>query len=152
MKIYRLVLALLLLASCHDARGEDDRVIRGGWIVDGTGAPRAEGDVAIRGDHSVAVGFFPGRGTTEIDAKGLLVAPGFIDMPSHSAYLLLEDGAAQSKIRQGVTTEVFGEESSGGPMKGNYRGRARLMVDTEGSREWATLGAYFETLEKSKTS
>jgi N-acyl-D-amino-acid deacylase len=152
MTIHRFALAFLLLASCHDVRGEYDLVIRGGWVIDGTGAPRAEGDVAIRGDRIAAVGFFKGRGTVEIDAKGLIVAPGFIDMHSHSDYLLLEDGAAQSKIRQGVTTEVFGEESSAGPMKGEYRSRSKLMGDTEGNKDWPTLGAYFETLEKSRTS
>src|SRR5262245_4950810 len=141
--ILRLCAALLVLlaVSCQDVREDYDLVIRGGTIVDGTGAPRGAGDVAIRGG-----------GRKQIDAKGLIVAPGFIDMHSHSDYLLLEDGAAQSKIRQGVTTEVFGEESSGGPMKGNYRGRAKLMGDTEGSQGWPTLGAYFETLEKSKMS
>ncbi|HZN03439.1 MAG TPA: amidohydrolase family protein, partial [Candidatus Polarisedimenticolia bacterium] len=152
--IIRLAAASLILlsASCHDVREEYDLVIRGGTIVDGTGAPRVAGDVAIRGDRIAAVGAIPGRGRKEIDARGLIVAPGFIDMHSHSDYLLLEDGAAQSKIRQGVTTEVFGEESSGGPMKGNYRGRAKLMGDTEATRVWATLGAYFETLEKSRMS
>jgi N-acyl-D-amino-acid deacylase len=153
MKLRLLAASLVLFASsCHDVREEYDLVIRGGTIVDGTGAPRAAGDVAIRGDRIAAVGAVAGRGRKEVDARGLIVAPGFIDMHSHSDYLLLEDGAAQSKIRQGVTTEVFGEESSGGPMKGNYRGRAKLMGDTEGSREWATLGAYFEALEKSTMS
>jgi N-acyl-D-amino-acid deacylase len=147
-----LAVAALLLASCGDVRDEYDLVIRGGRIVDGTGAPGVAGDVAIRGDRIAAVGSVPGRGRREIDAKGLVVAPGFIDMHSHSDYLLFEDGAAQSKIRQGVTTEVFGEESSGGPMKGAYKGRAKLMGDTEGSQEWATLGAYFESLEKAKMS
>src|SRR6185503_5971513 len=117
----------------------------------GTGAPRFTGDVAIRGDRVAAVGDVPGRGRSEIDARGLVVAPGFIDMHSHSDYLLLEDGAAQSKIRQGVTTEVFGEEGSGGPTKGNYK-RPRLMGDTESDRQWETLGAYFQSLERSKIS
>jgi N-acyl-D-amino-acid deacylase len=152
MTFRSLAVAFLALASCHDVCDDYDLVIRGGTLVDGMGAPRIAGDVAIRGDRIAAVGAVPGRGRREIDARGLVVAPGFIDMHSHSDYLLLEDGAAQSKIRQGVTTEVFGEESSGGPMKGNYRGRAKLMGDTEASREWETLGAYFETLEKSKMS
>jgi N-acyl-D-aspartate/D-glutamate deacylase len=142
----------LLAVSCHDVpREEYDLVIRGGTIVDGTGAPRVRGDVAVRGDRIAAVGDVPGRGRREIDARGLVVAPGFIDMHSHSDYLLLEDGAAQSKIRQGVTTEVFGEESSGGPTKGNFK-RPRLTGDTEGDRQWETLGAYFQSLERSKIS
>src|SRR6185295_1479610 len=152
MRNRRFALLLLLLASCGDVRDEYDLVIRGGTIIDGTGAPRAAGDVAIRGDRIVAVGAVPGKGRAEFDARGLIVAPGFIDMHSHSDYLLLEDGAAHSKIRQGVTTEVLGEESSAGPMTGKYRGRAKLMGDTESGGEWATLGAYFQTLEKSKMS
>jgi cytosine/adenosine deaminase-related metal-dependent hydrolase len=79
--------------------------------VDGTGNPWFSGDLAIRGDKIVAVGRVPaGKATREIDARGLVVAPGFIDMHSHSDTVLLEDGLAQSKIRQGVTTEVISGE------------------------------------------
>src|SRR5689334_6044901 len=147
-----LTLALLLsFAACHEVREEYDLVLRGGTLVDGTGAPAVAGDVALRGDRIVAIGAVPGRGAREIDARGLVVAPGFIDMHSHSEYLLLEDGAAQSKIRQGVTTEVFGEESSAGPSRKGAR-RELLMGDAEGAHQWETLGAYFETLERSRTS
>jgi len=149
----RFLIAALLLSfsACHEVREEYDLVLRGGSIVDGTGAPAVAGDVAISGERIVAVGVVPGRGKAEIDARGLVVAPGFIDMHSHSDYLLLEDGAAQSKIRQGVTTEVFGEESSGGPSKGKLKPR-RAKGDEEGNGEWATLGGYFAALERSKIS
>src|SRR6185295_11975913 len=144
MRLPLLAALCLAFASCHDVRDEYDLVIRGGTIVDGSGAPGVAGDVAIRGDRIAAVGAVPGRGRREIDARGLVVAPGFIDMHSHSEYLLLEDGAAQSKIRQGVTTEVFGEESSAGPSRKGGK-RELLMGDAEGAHQWETLGGYFET-------
>jgi N-acyl-D-aspartate/D-glutamate deacylase len=148
-----LMAAALILAvgACHEVREGYDLVIRGGTIIDGTGAPGVPGDVAVTGDRIVAVGKVDGPGRREIDARGLVVAPGFIDMHSHSDYLLLEDGAGQSKIRQGVTTEVLGEESSGGPSKGKLKPR-RAKGEEEGNGEWTTLGGYFSALEKSKIS
>src|SRR3954447_20012680 len=87
-----------------------DLLIRGGTVVDGSGNPWFRGDVAVRGDRVVAVGRVPpATARRTIDATGLVVAPGFIDMHSHSDRLLLEDGHAQGKVRQGVTTEVLGE-------------------------------------------
>ena len=81
-----------------------------------------------------------------IDARGLIVAPGFIDMHSHSDMTLLEDGAAQSKIRQGVTTEILGEDTSAGPAKGKQRSRLHRAVGE--TLTWTTLGGYFDTLER----
>src|SRR2546423_1028567 len=80
-----------------------DLILRNGKIVDGSGNPWFQGDVAVRGDRIVAVGRVPpAAARREIDVKGLIVAPGFIDMHSHSGFLLLEDGHAHSKVRQGV--------------------------------------------------
>ena len=119
-----------------------DLVIRGGKLVDGTGNPWVYGDIAIRGDRIVAVGKVPaGTVKREIDAKGLVVAPGFIDMHSHSDTLLLEDGSAPSKVRQGVTTEVLGEGSSAGPYIGATRADGRYRFET--------LGGYLAAVEKS---
>jgi N-acyl-D-amino-acid deacylase len=128
-----------------------DVVIRGGKVVDGTGNPWYYGDVALRGDRIVAVGRVPaGSGKREIEARGLVVAPGFIDMHSHSDYVLLEDGRAQSKVRQGVTTEVLGEGTSAGPYQGKLPPRA-FSVEGE-SRNWTTVGGYFEAIERAKIS
>ncbi len=124
-----------------------DLLVRNGKVVDGTGNPWFVGDVAVRGDRIVAVGRVPpGKARREIDARGLVLAPGFIDMHSHSDYVLFEDGDAQSKVRQGVTTEVLGEGRSAGP----YKGKLAAHRATAGGKEvrWTTLGGYFDALEK----
>jgi N-acyl-D-amino-acid deacylase len=125
-----------------------DVLIRGGRIVDGTGNPWFVGDLAIRGDRIAAVGHLePGiKARRTIEAKGLIVAPGFIDMHSHSDMPLLEDGNAPSKIRQGVTTEILGEDSSAGPAKG--KSPAASFTGAGGKASWTTLGGYFEELER----
>jgi N-acyl-D-amino-acid deacylase len=125
-----------------------DVLIRGGKIVDGTGNPWFQGDVAIRGDRIEAVGLLSPETTAHrvIDATGLIVAPGFVDMHSHSDMTLLEDGSAQSKIRQGVTTEILGEDTSAGPAKGK---KPPSTVNHRGTTStWTTLGGYFDALER----
>jgi len=122
--ILRLVPAFLSLAfaiSIFAADPRYDLVVREGKIVGGTGNPWFYSDVGVRGGRIVTIDRIPaGAGKREIDAKGLVVAPGFIDMHSHSDWLLIEDGDAQSKIRQGVTTEVLGEGASAAPWKGKF--------------------------------
>ena len=145
------VALLLAAARALPADAPYDLVVRNGKVVDGTGNPWFYGDVAVRGDRIVAVGRVPpGKASREIDAKGLVVAPGFIDMHSHSDFLLLEDGDAQSKIRQGVTTEVLGEGSSAGPAQGQLPPR-RAKAGDKGLR-WTTLGGYFDALERAGVS
>jgi N-acyl-D-aspartate/D-glutamate deacylase len=130
-----------------------DLVIRQGKIVDGTGNPWYYGDVAVRGDKIAALGrVLPGLAKREINARGLVVAPGFIDMHSHSDFTLLEDGNAQSKIRQGVTTEVLGEGSSAGPYQGKLAKQGRGAKGEGPARTWTTLGGYFDAVERSRVS
>ena len=145
------VLAFAFLLQGQAAPADDefayDVLIRGGRVVDGTGNPWFEADVAVKGDRVVAVRRgLPGTARREIDATGLIVAPGFIDMHSHSDFLLLEDGDAQSKIRQGVTTEVLGEGGSAGPYQGKLAARSAVVRGE--MVKWTTLGGYFETVEK----
>ncbi|NQV27522.1 MAG: D-aminoacylase [Rhodopirellula sp.] len=118
---------IVLLSSVAIADEPFDVIIRHGQVVDGTGNPWFHADVAIRADRIVAMGHL-GNATakTVIDAKGKVVAPGFIDIHSHSDLLLLEDGNAPSKIRQGVTTEVLGEGNSAGP---SQTGRFKRLGD-----------------------
>lgn len=142
--------ATFLFSALKPSIGADaayDLVIRNGKIVDGTGNPWIRGDVAVRGNKIVALGrVAPVTARREIDARNLVVAPGFIDIHSHSDYLLLEDGNAQSKIRQGVTTEVLGEGSSPGPFQGKL-GPPRITVAGKMER-WTTLGGYFDLVER----
>ena len=129
------------------AEPEYDLLITSGRVVDGTGNPWFYGDVAVTKDRIVAVGrAAAGKAKRTIDAKGLVVAPGFIDIHSHSDDLLLEDGRAQSKVRQGVTTEVLGEGNSAGPLKGQLRARSFKARGQEFT--WDTLGGYFDAIDK----
>ena len=96
-----------------------DLLIRGGRIVDGAGNPPFTADVGIRGDRIAAIGrLTDAKATREIDARGLVVAPGFIDLHTHSDLPLLNDGNAESKVRQGVTVDVIGESTSVAPRDG----------------------------------
>jgi N-acyl-D-amino-acid deacylase len=139
-----LLIGLLASSACGPAY---DVVIRGGTIIDGTGAPRRLGDVAIRGDSIVAVGRVAGRATVTVDATGLTVTPGFFDLHSHSEYDRLRDGRGPSFAYQGITTEIFGEDGSMGPVGGKREPDdfLRLMGITAA---WSTLGGFLDTLER----
>jgi N-acyl-D-aspartate/D-glutamate deacylase len=148
-----LALALLLLAGCRQAPSEPsyDLVITGGSVFDGEGSPPAAADVGVR-DGRIAVIAPGGRladagAARRIDAGGLAVAPGFIDIHNHSDYTILIEPKAESAIRQGITTVMLGESRSAGPVKsgGNEDPRSRsdgTVID------WTTLGGYFERLER----
>lgn len=127
-----------------------DLLIRNGRVVDGTGRAGYAADVAVRGDRIARVGKLGrARARRVIDARGLVVAPGFIDMLGQSEVNLLIDPRAMSKVMQGVTTEVTGEGSTVAPMNerlaaedADYYRRFNLTVD------WQTFGDYFSRLER----
>jgi N-acyl-D-amino-acid deacylase len=124
-----------------------DLLILNGRIVDGTGSPWFLGDVAVRGDRIAAVGRLAGaRARDTIDATGLVVAPGFIDMLGHSEYRLLLNPGADSKITQGITTEITGEVTSVVPV--NEKTLHELPADHRSVADWNTLDGYFQTLER----
>jgi N-acyl-D-amino-acid deacylase len=122
-----------------------DLIIRGGMIYDGSGSASLIGDVAITGDTIMAVGSLAhARGKMDIDVAGLAVAPGFINMLSWAAKSLIEDGLAQSDIRQGITLEVMGEGMSMGPLNGAMKKEKQRELNC--AVPWTTLGEYLEYL------
>src|SRR5688572_12846247 len=126
-----------------------DIAIRGGTIYDGSGGEPYMGDVAISGDAIDAIGSTDQRGEVEIDARGLAVAPGFINMLSWATESLIADGRSQSDIRQGVTLEVFGEGMSMGPLTPEMKSRMRAeQADVRFDVEWTTLAEYLAYLER----
>ncbi len=143
------------LAACAPAPPAYDLVITGGSVVDGEGAPAAPADIGVRAGRIAAVApagslaSVPAART--IDASGLIVAPGFIDIHNHSDFTILVEPRAESMVRQGVTTMVLGESRSAGPVKPG-------MTESPGPRadgvsvDWTTLGGYFARLEKDRVS
>jgi N-acyl-D-aspartate/D-glutamate deacylase len=125
-----------------------DVIIRNGTLYKGRGEVPFTGDVAIAGDTIAAVGSLgDAAGRTEIDATGLAVAPGFINMLSWAGESLLEDGRSQGDIRQGVTLEVLGEGWSMGPLsEAMKKEMAQRQGDIRYDVEWTTLGEYLEYL------
>ena len=128
------------------APADFDVIIKDGTVYDGTGAEPKQVDVAIRGDRIVGIGDFKtANAKTIIDAKGLAVAPGFINMLSWSVASLIQDGRSQSEIRQGVTTEIMGEGESMGPLNDRVR---EHMLRQQTDIKWNTLAEYLQYLEK----
>ena len=118
------------------AQNPFDVLIRNGLVIDGSGREGFVADVGLRGDRIARIGdLSDSTAGRVIDARGLVVAPGFIDIHNHSDFTLLAEPGCESMIRQGVTTMVLGEGSSAGPVKA-------------GEREWTTLGGYFDHVER----
>jgi N-acyl-D-amino-acid deacylase len=142
---------LTSLAAPHAVEGADyDVLLHGGNVYDGSGRPPVVADVAIRGDRIADVGDLAGQtADLVIDAKGLAVAPGFINMLSWAVDSLIEDGRSQSDIRQGVTLEVFGEGMSWGPWNDPLKAYIKQMQgDIKYDIEWTTLAGYLDYLTR----
>src|SRR5437899_6970760 len=127
-----------------------DIIIKGGTVYDGTGGEGHVADVAIRGDRIAGVGDLANASVKKtIDAHGLAVAAGFINMLSWSNESLVQDGRSQSEIRQGVTTEIMGEGESMGPLNDRMKTRlVREQTDIKFEIKWNTLAEYLHYLEK----
>jgi N-acyl-D-amino-acid deacylase len=140
-------LALLGFAA---PRAPFDVIVRGGTVYDGSGSPGRVADVAIRGDAIAAIGDLSADSArTVVDARGLAVAPGFVNMLSWSTESLIVDGRSQGEIRQGVTTEIFGEGSSMGPLNPDMKRRMKEdQGDLKYDVKWTTLSEYLAYLEK----
>ena len=125
-------------------------VVRGGLVYDGTGGPPRRADVGVRGDRIAAVGDLSGaEAKVTLDARGLAVAPGFINMLSWSTESLLVDGRSQGEVRQGVTTQIFGEGESYGPWTEEMKKlRRESQGDVQYDIAWTTLAEYLAYLEK----
>ncbi|UCH62324.1 MAG: D-aminoacylase [Fidelibacterota bacterium] len=143
-----LAAALLLITACGP-RPDYDIIIRGGTIYDGSGSAPYPADLAISDDIIAAIGELDTlRGRVDVDAAGMAVAPGFINMLSWATESLIHDGRGQSDIRQGVTLEVLGEGWSMGPLNEEMKqeeleGQGDIKYDIT----WTTLGEYLQFLE-----
>jgi len=140
----------VLLASATPPPPPCDLLLAGGRVVDGTGAPWFRADVCVVGDRIDAVGQLGDRKAGKrIDARGLVVAPGFIDMLGQSEYNVLVDGRAASKITQGITTEITGEGSSIAPTNARMIAEAKEAYDHYAvTPNWTTLAGYFDEFER----
>ena len=146
----RFFLALTVLLVACNSQDRYDVIIRNGRICDGSGSPAFAADIGIKADTIAFIGDLKkAAGITDIDATGLTVAPGFINMLSWANESLIEDGRSQSDIRQGVTLEVLGEGVSMGPLNEKMKlGMKNAQGDIQYEITWTTLGEYLGFLEK----
>jgi N-acyl-D-amino-acid deacylase len=142
------------LAQENVSSGSDfDVLIKNGHIIDGSGNPWVSGDLAIRGDRIAAIGNLGNAHAKRvIDAKGLVISPGFIDMLGQSEAALLIDNRSLSKLSQGITTEITGEGGSISPQNDLTLAALQPALDHYKLKvDWTTLDGYFQRLEKSGT-
>jgi len=147
---YFIFLVIASFGQIASADPQFDVIIKGGTVYDGTGGEGRVTDIAIRGNRIAGVGdLAKATATTRIDARGLAVAPGFINMLSWSTESLIQDGRSQSEIRQGVTTEIMGEGESMGPVNDRLRAyMVKQQGDIKYDVKWNTLAEYLQFLEK----
>ncbi len=150
------LLSLLLASACARPAAQQpyDLLITGGSVLNGEGTPAVRADVGIRGGRIATIGDLrTAAATRRIDASGLTVAPGFIDIHNHSDYTILAEPRSESMIRQGVTTMVLGESRSAGPIKAGTPGVEEARARADGvTVDWTTLGGYFAKLEQKHMS
>src|ERR1039458_7599704 len=141
---------VLLLAFFLLAANPYDVVIQNGRIIDGTGSPWYSGDIGIRQGRIAAIGNLThALAKRTIDARGMVVAPGFIDMLGQSELTIMVNPHLPSKIYQGITTEITGEGSSAAPVNEDVLKADRVQYEHYGIRpDWRTFGDYFARLEK----
>jgi N-acyl-D-amino-acid deacylase len=154
MRLLKALLPLLLIISACSTPDLYDVLIRNGNIADGSGTEIFKGDIGIMSDSIAVIGDLKkARGKTEIDAAGMVVAPGFINMLSWSVESLIEDGRSLGDICQGVTLEVLGEGDSWGPWSESMKmDQKASQGDIKYDIVWTTLGEYLEYLEKKGVS
>ena len=145
-----IVMISIVFTSCKFYHEEYDKIIRNGMIYDGNGGTPYKADIGIRGDTIAFIGDLSGvSAQISIDAKGMAVAPGFINMLSWANVSLIEDGRSQSDLRQGVTLEVMGEGGSMGPLNARMKEQMQQgQTDIKYNVSWNTLGGYLNFLEK----
>lgn len=144
-----IVMISIVFASCKFHHEEYDKIIRNGMIYDGNGGAPFKADIGIKDDTIAFIGDLSGvSAQISIDAKGMAVAPGFINMMGHSEESLFQDGRSQSDIRQGVTTEIFTEFSMGPLNEKMKQQMQKNESDIKYPVTWNTLGEYMNTLEE----
>ncbi len=148
--LFVLILAPAFIVFTQAQQNAYDVIIKNGVVYDGGGGPPRRADVGVKGDRIAAVGDLKSAtAATVIDAEGLAVAPGFINMLSWAVDDLIVDGRSLGDIKQGVTTEIFGEGDSMGPLNDEMkRRRKEAQGDLKFDIEWTTLAEYLQYLEK----
>jgi len=153
LKLFLLLCTIVALAACQQ-NPQYDLIIRNAMIYDGSGKAPMQGDIAINADTIAAVGNMgEAKGKQELDAKGMAVSPGFINMLSWATESLIHDGRGMSDIKQGVTLEVMGEGGSMGPLNDTMKMQMKSdQGDIKFDVDWTTLGEYLTYLEKKGVS